>query len=158
MNLLKTENGILENMGETSFCFSSRLSIHCRNNTHAIRVSFLTIIPENTADRYFCTLKAVPWTVSPLRLRILVGKNKQIVEVQVPSGDNGQSPRSLEPHVLHSSKENTLASRDTLDRVQVHELNARETIAMQQPANTRHRVIMEMITGLQVCNARPHPS
>ena len=87
-----------------------------------------------------------------------MGKNEQIIEVQARTGDNGKSTRSLEPHVLDSSKEKTFASRDTLDGMQVQELNPRETITFQEPANTQHRVMMEMITGLQVCNARPHPS
>ena len=42
-----------------------------------------------------------------------MGKNEQIVEVQVPSTDNGKSTHSLKPHVLDSPK-NLLLLPETL--------------------------------------------
>jgi len=59
-----------------------------------------------------------------------MGNNEQVIEIQVPSTDHGKSTRSLEPHVLDSSQEPTLAARGTLDRVQMHKLNARKAIAI----------------------------
>ena len=39
----------------------------------------------------------------PSHLRFLVGKNEQIIEVQVPSTDNSKRTRSLKAHVLDPS-------------------------------------------------------
>jgi hypothetical protein len=85
-----------------------------------------------------------------------MGNNKQIVEVQAPSTHNGKSPNSLKPRILDSTYEPTPVSRSTLDRVQVDELNARKTIPLQEPTNTGHRVMMQVIAGLQVNNPGVH--
>src|SRR3972149_485943 len=96
----------------------------------------------------------IPLSQPPLRLRFFLAKYEQIVKVQVPSTYEGKNTRSLEPHILNSSQKSSLAARDTLDGVQVYELNARKAITLYESADTGHRVMMEMILSLQVCNSR----
>ncbi len=69
-------------------------------------------------------------TRSPLQLRFLVGNNKQIVEVQVPSTGYGKGTGNLKTRIPHFTHELIPVSRHTLNGVQVHKLNAGKAIPL----------------------------
>jgi hypothetical protein len=83
------------------------------------------------------------------RLRIsksLASDNEQIVEIQVPSANDGARSRDLETQVLGCSRDNRAIG--VLDRVQVYELNPRKSVAYQKLLDRGRGVLVEVIASL----------